>query len=100
MKINNHLNIEDLCDLLADNILADNIFTKEKISLKCRVFMQLWVRANTLPKNLEKSKNLINDGLKYNILKNHIKIKLNSKIGIDETDLIFKEFYNIENLIK
>jgi hypothetical protein len=100
MKINNLLNINELCDLLADNILADNIFTKEKISLKSRVFMNLWCRANTLPKNLEKSKNLIEKGLKYEILKKHITIKLKNEIGEKKTNEILEEFYKIENLIK
>lgn len=100
MKINNLLNINELCDLLAENILADNMFTKEKISLKSRVFMLAWCRANTIPKDLEKSKNLIEKGIKYDIFKKHIKIKLQHEIGEKKTNEILQEFYKIENLIK
>lgn len=69
IKLNNTLNINELSNLLAENIISDNIFEKDRIALKCKVFMLAWQRANSLPKNLEKAKNLIEDGIKYQIFK-------------------------------
>ena len=98
-KLNNLLNIDELCDLLAENILSDNMLQKKQISLKCKIFMLAWQRANTFPKNLEKSKSLIIDGYKYQLLKKFVQENFTKKYGSVVADEL-NEFYKIEKLIK
>lgn len=97
-KLNNLISIDELSDLLADNILSDSMLQKKQISLKCKIFMLAWQRANSFPRNLEKSKSLIIDGIKYKLLIKFIKENMYEKYGFAVDDIL-NEFYKIENLI-
>jgi hypothetical protein len=100
IKLNDRLNIDEITNLLAENIIQDNVFEKSRIALKCKIYMLCWQRANKLPKNLEKAKYLIEDGLKYTIQRKLFIEYIENNLGKEKMEEFIIECNKILETIK
>ena len=98
--IDNTKNLDEISSMLADNILSENILSKEKIIQKCKIYFKFWQRINSFPKKDNVNYQILMDAASYKTLRDFIYDKFTEKINRNEIEILMKEFYQINDLLK
>jgi hypothetical protein len=71
--LSNRLRLDKISELLAEDILSDNIISKDKIITKSKIYFVFWQRLNSFPKKDEVTYELKRNSVSFHILKLFIK---------------------------
>lgn len=89
--------LDEMCELLADNILSDNIISKENIINKAKVFFISWQKVNLNPKKINNA--ILEDANSFNLLKKFIETYFKQEFDNKKIDKLMEGFYKIQTTI-
>jgi len=71
--LSNRLRLDEISELLAEDILSDNIISKDRIITKSKIYFVFWQRINSFSKKDEVTNELKRNSASFHILKTYIK---------------------------
>lgn len=97
--LSNRLRLDEISKLLAEDILSDNIISKEKIITKSKIYFIFWQKINQFGKSDIVNLEFKRDAHLYHILKSYIKENFcnNSEIEYKEK---MQKFFDLEKIIQ
>jgi len=97
--LSNRLRLDEISELLAEDILSDNIISKNTIITKSKIYFVFWQRINSFIKKDQVTHQLKRDALSFCMLKTFVKENFcnNSEI---EYKTKMQKFFDLQQILE